>query len=281
MPNASFRFCTTSWAERAIPALLRFCSLASGSSGNATLVESHDGLRHTRVLIDCGLGMRQLDARLAALGLKPDTLDAIFITHEHGDHLGCAFQLGATHGIPLWMSAGTHAAARQKTQGHKHQPPVQQVADGQTISIGGLQLQAFAVPHDAHEPLQLHCSDGARRLGLLTDLGHVTSHVLRQLAGCHALILESNHDSELLAHSSDPDFLKRRIGGPLGHLSNAQAAQALTQLQHSGLRQVVAAHLSERNNRPELVRQAFSQALGCAPGDVLTSNRKGLGWLSV
>lgn len=261
--------------------MLRFCSLASGSSGNATLIEARDGLHHTRVLIDCGLSLRRLDARLATLGLSLDALDAIFITHEHGDHLGCALPLATRHSLPLWMSAGTHAAAQKTAHGRKHQPSVTCVADGQRIAIGGLQLQFFAVPHDAREPLQLRCSNGDRHLGLLTDLGHVTDQVLQHLASCHALMLESNHDSELLRQSRDPDFLKRRVAGPLGHLSNAQAAQALAQLKHNKLKHVVAAHISERNNRPELVRQAFAQALNCAPADVLLSERHGLAWLSV
>ena len=125
------------------------------------------------------------------------------------------------------------------------------------------------------------CTDGDRRLGILTDLGHVTAHVLEQLAGCHALLLESNHCPELLARSHYPPFLKQRVGGAHGHLSNAQAQAALAQLRHAHLNTVVGAHLSEHNNRPDLVRAGFAAALDCAAGDVLLSNRHGLDWLSV
>lgn len=257
--------------------MLRFCSLASGSSGNATLVEAFDGVHRTRILIDCGLGTRQLDERLAHAGLRASELDAIFITHEHGDHIGSALTVAGRHGIPLWMSAGTLAGVPRAAS----MPPVQFASDGQTLVIRGLRIQPFTVPHDTREPLQLSCTDGDRRLGILTDLGHVTAHVLAHLAGCHALMLESNHCPDMLARSRYPNFLKARVGGAHGHLSNAQAAQALAALRHDGLRTVVGAHLSERNNLPELVRSGFAAVLGCAASEVLLSSRRGLGWLSV
>ena len=255
--------------------MLRFRSLASGSSGNATLVEATDGLQRTRLLIDCGLGLRQLGERLARAGLSLAELDAIFITHEHGDHIGCALAVAARFGTPLWMSAGTRAALPGEATG------LNLAADGQAIAIGALEVRPFTVPHDAREPLQLSCTDGDRRLGVLTDLGHVTAHALAQLAGCHALMLESNHCPELLAASRYPPFLQRRVGGPHGHLSNAQAADALARLRHDRLRTVVGAHLSEQNNRPALVRAGFARALGCGPDDVLVSSRHGLDWLGV
>jgi len=255
--------------------MLRFRSLASGSSGNATLVEAFDGLHRTRLLIDCGLGLRQLGERLARAGLSAAELDAIFITHEHGDHIGCALAVSARFGTPLWMSAGTRAALPDAA------PHARTAADGQVIALGGLHILPFTVPHDAREPLQLTCTDGDRRLGVLTDLGHVTAHALAHLAGCHALMLESNHCPDLLAASRYPPFLQRRVGGPHGHLNNAQAAEALARLRHDRLRTVVGAHLSEQNNRPALVQAGFAQALGCAADDVLLSSRHGLDWLDV
>ena len=257
--------------------MLRFRSLASGSSGNATLIEGSDGLHRTRVLVDCGLGLRQLIARLAVEGIGPADLDGIFITHEHGDHIGCAPMLVARYGVPLWTSAGTaQYAAFAGLESARNL-----VRDGQVFAIGGLQLHPFTVPHDAREPLQLRCTDGDRVLGLMTDIGHVTGHALAALAGCHALVLESNHDVELLAQSRYPDFLKRRVGGQHGHLSNVQAAAALGALHHDRLNTVVAAHLSERNNRPDLVSRAFAAVLGCGEADVLLAERHGRGWLDV
>lgn len=257
--------------------MLRFRSLASGSSGNATLIEGSDGLHRTRVLVDCGLGLRQLIARLAVGGIGPADLDGIFITHEHGDHIGCAPMLVARYGVPLWTSAGTAQYAAFAGL----ESALNLVRDGQVFAIGALQLHPFTVPHDAREPLQLRCTDGDRVLGLMTDIGHVTGHALAALAGCHALVLESNHDVELLAQSRYPDFLKRRVGGQHGHLSNVQAAAALGALHHDRLNTVVAAHLSERNNRPELVSRAFAAVLGCGEADVLLAERHGRGWLDV
>ena len=257
--------------------MLRFRSLASGSSGNATLIDAHDGLHRTRVLVDCGLGLRQLLAALAAEGLAPTDLDGIFITHEHGDHIGCAAVLAARYQVPIWTSAGT-APALKLNEGDA---PVHRVRDGQVFAIRGLELRPFTVPHDAREPLQLRCTDGERVLGVMTDAGHVTAYALSALAGAHALVLESNHDPELLAQSRYPDFLKRRVGGQHGHLSNAQAAAALAALRHDRLNTVVAAHLSERNNRPELVSRSFAAVLGCGEHDVLLAQRHGRGWLSV
>lgn len=257
--------------------MLRFRSLASGSSGNATLIEASDGLHHTRVLVDCGLGLRQLIARLAVEGIGPADLDGIFITHEHGDHIGCAPMLVARYGVPLWTSAGTAQYAAFAGL----ESALNLVRDGQVFAIGGIQFHPFTVPHDAREPLQLRCTDGDRVLGLMTDIGHVTGHALAALAGCHALVLESNHDVELLAQSRYPDFLKRRVGGQHGHLSNVQAAAALGALRHDRLNTVVAAHLSERNNRPDLVTRAFAAVLGCGEADVLLAERHGHGWLDV
>ena len=133
--------------------------------------------------------------------------------------------------------------------------------DGASIQIQDLQIRPFTVPHDAQEPLQLVCSHGSKRLGILTDLGHATPHVLEQLAGCHALILECNHDTDMLASSSYPGFLKKRVGGQFGHLSNQQAAQIAKTICHAGLKHIVAAHLSERNNRPELALQVLAVAM--------------------
>ncbi|MDO5692865.1 MAG: MBL fold metallo-hydrolase [Pseudomonadota bacterium] len=257
--------------------MLRFRSLASGSSGNATLIESHDGRHPTRVLVDCGMGLRRLLAALAADGIGPDGLHGIFITHEHGDHIGCAPMLAARHGIPVWSSAGT----AQCPELAGLDTPVRQVRDGDVFTIRGLEFRPFTVPHDAREPLQLRCTDGDRVLSMMTDAGHVTAHALSFLAGSHALVLESNHDPDLLARSAYPDFLKRRVASPHGHLSNAQAATALSALRHEHLNVVVAAHLSERNNRPELVTSAFATALGCAESEVLLTQRHGRGWLTV
>jgi phosphoribosyl 1,2-cyclic phosphodiesterase len=242
--------------------VLRFSSLASGSSGNATLIEAWAGPeeRPTRLLVDCGLGPRRLAAALARRGCTVGELDAIFVTHEHSDHVGGVLALQRRHGLAVWASAGTWAAA---TANRPSPPrPAAVARDGEAIVIGHLSLVPFTVPHDSAEPLQLVCTDGRHRLGILTDLGHVTDGVAHALQGCDALLLECNHDRTLLDQGAYPIWLKRRIGGARGHLSNEQSASLLDACRHGGLRHVVAAHLSRHNNSPELALAALRSGLG-------------------
>jgi phosphoribosyl 1,2-cyclic phosphodiesterase len=248
--------------------VLRFKSLGSGSSGNATVIQARGDTTLTHVLVDCGLGIRQLEKRLGLAGMLPDQIDAIFVTHEHADHIGCARQLALRERIPVWMSHGTYAA-----MGEPDFDGLLLIAcDAQALEIGGLRVTPFTVPHDAREPLQLTCTDGATRLGILTDLGHATSHVLEHLSGCGTLLLECNHDPAMLAASTYPPFLKRRVGGDWGHLANEAAAAIAQAMQPLGLQRVMAAHLSEQNNSPQLARRALAQALGCDDADILVAD---------
>jgi phosphoribosyl 1,2-cyclic phosphodiesterase len=148
--------------------------------------------------------------------------------------------------------------------------------------MGAFSALPFTVPHDAREPLQLRCSDGAAHLGVLTDLGHASAHVLTQLAGCNALLIEANHDPAMLEASRYPAFLKRRVGGPYGHLANNATAEILRAVHHPGLSRVVAAHLSAQNNLPALAQACLAQALEW-PNDAITvaSPTAGTGWIGV
>jgi phosphoribosyl 1,2-cyclic phosphodiesterase len=236
--------------------VLRFSNLASGSGGNATLIEARRaGDEHvTRVLVDCGLSLRRLTAALAHRGCTPAQLDAVFVTHEHSDHLAGVAVLQRRHGVAVWASAGT-AATLDAAQ------PVHVACDGVAIHVGALELMPFAVPHDAAEPLQLVCRSGPARLGILTDLGEPTEAVVHSLQGCDALLLECNHDRAMLDAGPYPVWLKRRIGGARGHLANEQAATILDGCSHAGLQHVVAAHLSQHNNEPERALAALRGAL--------------------
>ena len=258
--------------------MLRFRSLGSGSAGNATLIEAGNGISTSRVLVDCGFGVRHLEVRLERAGLVPTDITALFITHEHGDHIGCAHAFSRRHGTAVWMSEGTWMASGARD----YEGRLNFARDGEAIEVGELMLQPFTVPHDAREPLQLRCTDGARHLGVLTDLGHATPHVIAQLGGLHALLLEFNHDVDMLAVSSYPPFLKQRVGGKWGHLSNNAASDIAQALCNSHLRHLVAAHLSEQNNKPEIVRQAMAQVLGANADEMLTANAaEGTPWLDV
>ena len=203
----------------------------------------------------------------------------MFVTHEHGDHVGCALALARRHRLPLWMSRGTWQAigAPQLDEGLLHF-----ARDGEPVALAALELRPYTVPHDAAEPLQLTLDDGVVRLGVLTDAGSVTDHLLQALADCAALLLECNHDRQLLASSRYPPSLKARIGGRLGHLANDSAADILRHSAHPGLRHVVAAHLSEQNNRPELAATALAAALGTAADEIIVANASdGCGWLAL
>jgi phosphoribosyl 1,2-cyclic phosphodiesterase len=256
--------------------MIRFKSLGSGSTGNATVVQAHDGFRATHLLVDCGLGIRQLDKRLGQAGMLAEHIDAIFITHEHSDHVGCARSLALRERIPVWMSEGTYLGL-----GEPDFDGLLRIAcDSQAVAVNGLEVRPFTVPHDAREPLQLTCGDGQRRLGILTDLGHATPHVIAQLAGCATLLLECNHDPEMLENGPYPWFLKRRVGGDWGHLANGAAAAIAQAVLAHGLRQVVAAHLSEQNNKPELARAALEDALGAGVEVHVADGPTGSAWLT-
>lgn len=261
--------------------MLRFKSLGSGSSGNSTLVEATEGRHTTRVLIDCGLKIRDLEERLLEAGTSIQELDAIYITHEHSDHMGCARSVLKRHPIPIWMSHGSWLSI-QNEQWDSFSSCFQTARDGVAIEIKNLQLMPFTVPHDAREPLQVCCSNGDRQLGLITDLGHVTSHVIQALQNCHAVMLEANHEPAMLERSKYPLFLKQRVGGNWGHLANADSADLLKRIAHPNLSCVVAAHLSERNNTPELARGHLSGALGCQPHEIeIAKPDTGTPWFTV
>ena len=257
---------------------MRFCSLGSGSSGNATVVEAGGGARPSRVLIDCGFPLRELDQRLARAGLAASDLDAVFVTHEHGDHIGSALALGRREGVAVWMSRGTWRAV-----GEPELPPwVRFARDGEPIAIGELELHPFTVAHDAEEPLQVRCRAATLQLGVLTDAGSITPHLLANLRGCDALLLECNHDRGLLAASRYPSSLKNRIGGRWGHLANDTAAEILAACLHDGLRHLVAAHLSRENNRPDLVRASLSPAWGERRGEIVIADPElGCSWITL
>jgi phosphoribosyl 1,2-cyclic phosphodiesterase len=276
--------------------MLRYKNLSSGSTGNATLVEASNssGTKPNRVLVDCGMRLVRLLELLAVADVQPTDIDAIFITHEHSDHIGCVTQLASRYSIPVWASSGTHAALqdmqiklRAKQPSHSQLMPgfaslVRIASDTCAINIGDVQLNPFTVPHDAREPLQLTCSDGDAKLGILTDLGHASRHVIDSIAGCNALLLESNHDEVMLINSKYPAFLKTRVGGDFGHLSNAQAAGILSAVMHKQLRHVSAAHLSQQNNHPTLAQHALADAWGCLPSDILAAcPDTGTPWITV
>lgn len=258
--------------------MLRACSLGSGSSGNALVVEARDGIVSTRVLVDNGFNLRQLKRRLERVGLSLHDIDAVLVTHEHSDHVGGVARFARKVGIPVFCSEGTARAAGLSERGVAWH----ELVSGVREQIGALVIDPYEVPHDAAEPLQFVFGDGGRWLGLLTDSGCATDLIVRALRRADALLIECNHDAELLRTGSYAPFLKKRIGGPHGHLSNAQAASILSALDGARLSWVAAAHLSAHNNTKALACAALSAVLGCVDADIAVADQHdGLDWRSV
>lgn len=231
---------------------MRFASLGSGSRGNATLVEAGGA----RVLVDCGFPARELERRLALLEVAADSLSGILVTHEHTDHVRGLGAVARRYRLPVWSTAGTYG------RGRCGELPLLHICSshGQRIHIGGLSILPFPVPHDAREPCQFLFDGDGKRFGMLTDTGRITPHIVETLRGCDGLLLECNHDAGMLRLGPYPPRLQARVGGQFGHLNNAQAAQLLGQVEPERLRHLLAAHLSEKNNAPELAREALLNA---------------------
>jgi phosphoribosyl 1,2-cyclic phosphodiesterase len=256
---------------------LRFASLASGSSGNCLVAEAAG----TVVLVDCGLALTETERRLARLGLEPSRVSAILVTHEHGDHACGAFDFAAAHRVSVYLTHGTLAALRAEGKVLDGVPLVL-VNGRQSFFVDGIQLLPFTVPHDAREPVQYVLSDGAAKLGVVTDVGISTAHVEKMLSGLDALVLECNYDYDMLWNGGYPRWLKERIAGPFGHLDNRESERLLGAIDRSRLKHVIGAHLSRENNRPALARAALARALGCEESWVgLATQDEGFDWRSI
>jgi phosphoribosyl 1,2-cyclic phosphodiesterase len=256
---------------------LRFRVLGSGSGGNATLVEGGGA----RVLLDAGLGPRQLAERLVSARVDPASLDAVFVSHEHGDHARGAAAFSAKWGVPLALAAGTFRAAGLAAA---KLPAWVEIAPGETRTIRRLAVRAVAVPHDAAAPVAFVVSAGAASLGHATDLGHLGRGLVEALRGCDAVLVESNYDPAMLRDGPYPWSLKERILGPLGHLSNEDVGRLLERALGEACRRVVLAHLSQKNNHPELALQAAGESLeraGRRDVEVVLAPPGGTDWVAV
>jgi phosphoribosyl 1,2-cyclic phosphodiesterase len=261
---------------------VRFASLGSGSEGNGLVVEvSGAGQRERpfRVLVDCGFGVRDAEVRLQRLGLAPAELDAILVTHEHGDHLGGVFALARRHGVAVWATHGTLQSVMRERYA---EVTVHVCASDAPFRIGTLEILPYAVPHDAREPTQFVFDDGHHRFGMLTDAGRSTPHIVACLSGLDALVMECNHDPAMLEVSAYPWPLKQRIKGEYGHLANDVAAEIVCRIDRSRLRHIVAAHLSQSNNTPALAQAALAAATGWSVERIAVADQaNGIAWRDV
>ena len=248
---------------------MRLASLGSGSKGNATLVQLGDQL----FLVDCGFSARQVATRLARLDLAPGDITALLVTHEHSDHMRGVQTLSHKFNIPVYASHGTLKAmdfpfAANSFDSHE------------SFAVGNVQVVPVAVPHDAREPTQFVFVHDGVKVGVLSDLGHVTPHVIASYQDCDLLLMESNHDLEMLRSGRYPPYLQRRVGGLHGHLNNQQAVELLEAIGHSGSR-VVIGHISGANNDLEIIEQSFSSFRGRVASIEYASQSSGVSWQTV
>jgi phosphoribosyl 1,2-cyclic phosphodiesterase len=253
---------------------LRFALLGSGSQGNALVIETAS----ERVLVDCGFPAREIEQRLNDLGIAADSLSAILATHEHTDHVRGLGAMARRFDLPVWMTPGTFHGANYGKLPSLHSID----CHSGWLSIGDLAVAPYPVPHDSREPCQFLFRAADSTLGLLTDTGYVTPHIAGILQACDSLILEFNHDPQMLANGPYPPSLQARVGGSHGHLNNHQAVELLKRLQSSRLQHVVASHLSEKNNSPTRVSELVQQQLPELNGRVsIASQHKQTDWFQI
>jgi phosphoribosyl 1,2-cyclic phosphodiesterase len=233
---------------------VRFLPLGSGSAGNSTLIE----FGSTRLLVDAGLSAKALAERLESVGVQPNTISWVLLSHEHQDHCRGAERFSRLFGVPVVCS---HATLEAMNRSPSHFSDWTALTEGAPLDLGPVSVDAFPIPHDAARPVGFVIHGAGLRIGVATDLGHATTLALERLRGCHVLMLESNYDPDLLQRGPYPWSIKQRVAGRTGHLSNSQAADVLRQTLGPESQAVVMAHLSEQNNRPALVRQLAGESL--------------------
>ena len=242
---------------------LEICTLASGSKGNCTYLRYGD----TSILIDQGLSLKELRVRANYRGIDLSQTDALFVTHEHSDHVKGVGAFARAYDTPVYIPAA--CMGNFKTEDGDERYFVPNEYDGE-VAVKGLSIKPFRVPHDAHYTVGYRISTGKEDVAIATDLGFVSDGTLAKLVGCKAVVLESNHDPLMLEGGRYPRMLKARIAGKNGHLSNDACAETVAALAYNGTEKIVLAHLSEENNTPELAFEASRELLakrGIKEGD--------------
>ncbi len=252
---------------------MRFASLGSGSRGNATLIEYAD----TCLLLDCGFTVRETELRLQKFNKSASELGAILVTHEHSDHVKGVGPLARKYKIPVYMTEGTWHTGR-----FGKLPNLNLINSHESFQVDEILILPVPVPHDAREPCQYIFENGKKRLGVLTDLGSITPFIRQQYSGLDALLLECNHDPELLAQGPYPHRLKQRILGKYGHLSNSQAVQLLLDIDTNKLQHLIVSHISQQNNTVEHVSAEISRAIPDGiSGLILANQDSGFDWCEI
>lgn len=237
--------------------MIKICVLASSSSGNATLVETDE----VKFLIDAGLPGTRIVKLLSQVGVEAESLEAIVVSHEHRDHISGVGVLSRRFRLPVYINAATYDRARTV---FGPIPGYSLFESGRPFVLGDVEVEPFHLPHDAADPMGFVCRQGDVSVGLAMDLGKVTGLVLEKLRGCRAVVIESNHDEEMLLNGPYSWPLKQRIKSARGHLSNKNAARALLKLVPDGTRSIVLGHLSQENNDPDLALATVKNTLSDA-----------------
>jgi phosphoribosyl 1,2-cyclic phosphodiesterase len=252
---------------------MRFASLGSGSKGNSTLVEWRD----TCLMVDCGFSLRDTVQRMAKLGKSPDDLDGILVTHEHSDHWKGVMPLANKYNIKVYLTAGC-----LKSRNLDNPNSYFEVIDShQQFVVGDITVTPVPVPHDAREPVQFVFNSDGHQLGVLTDIGSLTPHVEAQYGRCDALLVEANHDLDMLAAGPYPGFLKERVGGQWGHLNNQQTARLISVVAQERLQHLVIGHISDKNNSLELVKIAIDRVYRGDGNVFYACQQEGFDWLTL
>lgn len=237
---------------------VRICVLGSGSKGNSTLIATE----RTRVLVDAGFSKKETYKRLASVGEKAEGFDAIVISHEHSDHINGLQSLAIDLKAPIYISAPTREVIRWDPRVNA----LEEISAGKKFTIGDIEISPFAVPHDAVDPVAFTFETQGIKLGVVTDLGYIPEVVKQRVQGCHCLVFESNHDLEMLKVGPYPWYIKQRVMGRHGHLSNTATAEFIGGEFDGAAQVLVLAHLSENNNHPEIARMSAEEALNARDG---------------
>lgn len=255
---------------------MEFASIGSGSEGNGTLVRGEAG---ASLLLDCGFSARETIARMNNLGVVAEDLAAILVTHEHSDHIKGVAKLANKARVPVFTTWGTWV---DKLAGVLDESLFNLINPHESFSVECIEVQPVPVPHDANEPCQFTFQQDAVKLGVVTDTGCITPHMLAMYQGCDSLMLECNHDLTMLANGPYPPSLKRRVAGNLGHLNNEQAADMLAQLDLTALQHLVVTHISQKNNHPDLAVECLLQVAQCREAHIRVARQEsGFDWLTV
>jgi phosphoribosyl 1,2-cyclic phosphodiesterase len=251
---------------------VKFASLGSGSKGNATIIDTEHGC----LMIDCGFSIKETARRLERVGKSPQDISAILVTHEHSDHWKGVLPFASKFSIDVYATAGCYRAVNVSPSTSKL---LKVICSHSEFMINNVHVLPIPVPHDANEPVQYIFSYDQYRLGILTDVGNITPYIVEQYNNCSGLLVEANHDIELLQAGAYPKFLKDRVAGQWGHLNNHQTASLLSAIDQQSIQKLVIGHISESNNNSARVKQAIEDVFPRSEKIIYANQNEGFDWM--